>query len=76
MFLDGETEVTVGLAEEVDPGELPAFDADLETPNRAVAVWTVEQETIVEVPVPRAQTRVRIWVNHPVEPDRIIVGLD
>lgn len=75
MFLDGETEVTVGSAEEVGPGGLPAFDADLETPHRAVAVWTVEDERILEVPVPGTQTRVRVWVNHPVEPDKVIVGL-
>jgi hypothetical protein len=75
MFLDGETEVTVGTAEEVSPGGSPAFDADLETPHRAVVVWTVEDERILEVPVPSTQTRVRVWVNHSVEPDKVIVGL-
>ena len=75
MFLDGETEVTLGAADEVNPGELPAFDAELETPNRAVAVWTVERETVLSAAVTTPQTRVRIWVNHPTEPDRVIVGL-
>ena len=75
MFADGETEVTLGTSDEVDPGDLPAFDAMLETPNRAVVVWTVEDETVLEAPVPTKQTRVRIWVNHPTEPDKIIVGL-
>jgi len=63
MFADGETEVTLGPADEVNPGELPAFDADLETPNKAVVVWTVERETVLETTVPTSQTRVRIWVT-------------
>ena len=75
MFADGETEVTLGTSDEVDPGVLPAFDATLETPNRAVVVWTVEDETVLSAKVPDAETRVRIWVNHLTEPDKVIVGL-
>ncbi len=75
MSLDGETEVTLGSADDVDPGQSPAFDATLDTPNRAVVVWTVENETVLSAPVPDTETRVRIWVNHPTEPDRIIIGL-
>jgi hypothetical protein len=75
MFADGETEVTLGSSDEVDPGELPAFDATLETPNRAVVISTVEDETVFSAKVPNVETRVRIWVNHSTEPDRIIFGL-
>lgn len=73
-FADGETEVTLGPAIEVNPGKSPAFDGDLETPNRAVAVSTVEREKLLEERVPFENTRVRIWVNHPTEPDKVIVG--
>jgi hypothetical protein len=76
MFADGETEVTLGSAGEVDPGELPAFDAMLETPNHAVVVSTVEDETVLSARVPGSETRVRIWVNHPTEPDNIVIGLE
>jgi hypothetical protein len=75
MFADGETLVTLGPASEVDPGEAPAFDAMLDTPNRAVVVSTVERQTVLETRVPNARTRVRIWVDHPSEPDKVIVGL-
>ena len=75
MFADGETEVTLGPTDEVDPGGLPAFDATLETPNHAVVVWTVEDETVLSAKVPNVETRVLIWVNHPTEPDKIIIGL-
>ena len=74
-FCDGETKVTLGSADEVNPGALPACDVTLKTPDREVIVWTVEDETIFRVDVPDAETRVRIWVNHPTEPDKVIVGL-
>jgi len=74
-FCDGKTEVTFGSADEVDPGVLPAFDATLKTPDREVIVWTVEDETIFRTDVPDVETRVRIWVNAPKEPDVVIIGL-
>lgn len=75
MSDDGDTEVTLGPAAEVDPGALPIFDAKLETPSHRVDVWTVENRTILSAIVPGAETRVRIWVNHPTEPDVVIIGL-
>jgi hypothetical protein len=72
---DGPTEVILGMAQEVDPGTDPVFDRDLETPNRAVVVSTVERETVLEAKVPGKRTHVRIWVNHPRWADKVIVGL-
>jgi hypothetical protein len=75
MWQDGQTDVTLGDAHEVDPGGSAAFDGLLDTSSRAVVVWTVERETIFDTPVPNSRTRVRIWVNRPVEPDKVIIGL-
>ncbi|MCB1443943.1 MAG: hypothetical protein KDJ72_13065 [Methyloceanibacter sp.] len=75
MSDDGDTEVTLGPVTEVDPGALPTFDAKLETPHHRVDVWTVEDQTILSAKVPGDETRVRIWVNHPTEPDVVIIGL-
>jgi hypothetical protein len=75
MFADGETLVLLGPAIELDPGEPPAFDGMLATPNRAVVVSTVERHTVLETSVPDTRTRVRIWVDEPVEPDKVIVGI-
>jgi hypothetical protein len=72
---DGPTEVILGTAQEVDPGGNPAFHGDLETPNRAVVVSTVERETVLEAKVPETRTHVRIWINHLRWPDKVIVGL-
>ncbi len=75
MFADGETLVLLGPATELDPGEPPAFDGMLDTPNRAVVVSTVERQTVLETRVPGTRTRVSIWVDEPVEADKVIVGL-
>ena len=72
---DGPTEVILGKAQEVDPGGNPAFHGDLETPNRAVVVSTAERETVLEAKGPETRTHVRIWINHPRWPDKVIVGL-
>jgi len=74
--VDGETEITLGSAIEVDTGDLPAFTGTLETPNRAVVVSTVEQDTLLEARVPGTRTGVRVWLNHPRWPDKVTIGLD
>ena len=73
---NGETEVILGATQEVDPNDNPAFVGELETRNRAIVVRTVLREPIVQAPVPRSSTRVRIWVNHPTEPDKVTIGFD
>ena len=75
-FVDGKTQVTLGAARDVDPGIRPAFDGLVETPSHAVTVSTVEREKVLECAVKTIQTRVRIWVNRPTEPDDVIVGLN
>jgi hypothetical protein len=74
-FMDGETEVTLGTAHVVDPRTRPAFDGMLETPGHVVVVSTVERETILREPVQAPFTHVRIWVNDPKFPNKVIIGL-
>jgi hypothetical protein len=73
--MDGETEVTLCMVRDVDRRERPAFDAMLATPSRVVVVSTVERETILEEPVLATYTRVRIWVNDPKSPNKVIICL-
>jgi hypothetical protein len=73
--MDGETEFTIGPARDVDPGNQPSFEGTLLTPNRIVVVSTVESKTLLEERVPTLQTRLRVWTNHPNEPDKVIIGL-
>jgi hypothetical protein len=73
--VDGETEFTLGETRDVDRGDPPVFHGLLKTPNCRIVLHTAEDETILQATVPRRETVVRIWVNHPSQPDRVIVGL-
>ena len=72
---NGETEVKVGAARDVGSSKPSAFEGDLWSPSRAVAVWTLNG-TVLEAPVQHARTRVRIWLNRWGEPDKAVIGLD
>lgn len=72
---DGATEIVLGKGLEVDRGNHPAFDGELNTPTRTVVVSTVEGNTVLESTVPKQRTRVRIWVSHPRWPDKVTIGL-
>jgi hypothetical protein len=73
---DGPTEVLLGDSTDVNPGFEPIFDGNLKTPNRAVVVSTAVYEKLLEAPVPDTHTRIRVWVNHPRWPDKIIIGMN
>jgi hypothetical protein len=75
---DGDT--TIFLTDEgLPPGEFrdsaPVFDGDVDTPSCRITVSSVLDEVLLELGVPE-RTRVRIWANHPREPDfiAIVVG--
>jgi hypothetical protein len=73
--MDGKTEITMGLAREVDPGQNPGLDGALITPTRTIVISTAELKTLLEASVPTLQTRIRIWMNRVKEPDKVIVGV-
>lgn len=73
---DGPTEVVLGKAKDVNPGDQPVFEGELETPTRTVIVSNVERETVLKAEVPEIRTRLRIWMNHPQWPSTVIVGLE
>jgi hypothetical protein len=74
--MDGETEVTLGASDQVSPEWEPAFDGILKTPTRKVVVSTVEGDNVLVADVASERTRVRIWTNHPIEPDKVSIGLN
>src|SRR5262245_32223613 len=73
---DGDTEFTLGAAREVDPGYQPHFQGKLKTPSQRIALRSVLGQTILEEVVPSPETYVRVWINDPNEPDRVIVGTE
>jgi hypothetical protein len=74
--MDGETELTLGKASEVDPGTPPTFEGKLKTPNRKTALETVEGNPVLNAETDRQETIVRIWSNRTPERDKVIVGID
>jgi hypothetical protein len=72
---NGKTQVTLGTMQELRPRDPPAFDSQLETPSHAISIWTVEHETIAQKAVLDRKTRVRVWVNHPSEPNDVVIAL-
>jgi hypothetical protein len=82
--------IAVGTASEIDGQvEIELMDEPLEfdvelrcvsettlrTPNREVAVCSVHHETLLAISVERDISRIQVWVNHPSEPDRIVVAV-
>lgn len=74
--VDGETEITLGNASEVDPGSSPVFDGHLLTPSKTLAIETVVRGSILRTLTLGVQTKLRIWSNAIRWPDKIVVGID
>jgi hypothetical protein len=72
-FMDGETELTIS-DEDVPPGT-PVFEGMLATPSKVLQVSTSEDETLLRCGVASHSTRVRVWTDHPSEPEKIFVAL-
>lgn len=72
---DGETEILLGPAQEIDPGIRPAFAGVLDTPDHRVVVMAGLFEELIETNVSSSRTTVKIWINHPEWPDRVLIGL-
>jgi hypothetical protein len=73
--VDGDSEFILGETRDVDPGDQPIFQGTLKTPSLRIALRSVVDQTILEMPVPQNETMIRVWVNDPNEPNRVIVGI-
>jgi hypothetical protein len=71
--VDGPTKISLGPSSKA--GSNPEFSGFLDTPNHMGAVWTVEWQKLLEARVPTSRTKIRIWTNHPTEPDEVFIGL-
>ena len=74
--VDGETEIALGRAGEVDPGTAPVFDGHLLTPSRILAIEAVGGDAILRIPTFSVQTKLRIWSNAIKWPTKIMVGIE
>ncbi|MBI1372382.1 MAG: hypothetical protein GC159_06425 [Phycisphaera sp.] len=70
---DGETRAIL-TDEGAPPSDLTlAFEGEIETPSRRVAICNVHDETLVTIEKTAIRSRVRIYVNDDREPDYIHV---
>jgi hypothetical protein len=74
--VDGETEFVLGASSAVNPGGPPTFEGRINTPNRRLEISSVLGDSILTTEVSQHETVVRVWVNDPKEPDRVIVGIE
>ena len=73
---EGDTTITLGPFEELAPqAKPPKFDGVLETPEHRLDVFDANFPEILSMEVPGLRTRVRIWTNHPTEPDDVVIAL-
>jgi hypothetical protein len=60
---EGETDITIGDTSEVKPSNKLLFNGTLETPSRKLILEIVPDKKILEVSVPFATNRLRIWTD-------------
>lgn len=73
-FMDGMTELAFGPATAVALTGQPQFDGVIDTPSRSLAVSTPEGFIIGRPESVGDRTRIRIWIDHPAEPETITVA--
>lgn len=73
---EGDTRITLGPAEELPlRSDKPRFDGTLKTPERRIIVFDVHMPEILSMDVSGTETRVRVWTNHPSEPDEVTIAV-
>lgn len=69
------TELVVGTPEEVAQATAPQFDGIIPTPGELVLFDDAEATEWVVYPTPTAETRIRIWTDGSILPERVVVAV-
>lgn len=72
---EGDTKISMGSFAEVGEARTPNFDGTIKTPTRRVVVTDVAITEYLSRFVPSFETRIRVWINHPTEPDEILIAV-
>jgi hypothetical protein len=76
MEFDGPTEIHLAQSDEITPADALVFDGEISTPSKKLSICSVMNEELLSAAVQGTKTHVRVFANHPKEPDRIIVVFD
>lgn len=70
----GDTNVTFGPFSEINNPNKPAFDGVVDTPSKRLVVYGALEPEYFSTPVPSTKTRIRIWMNDPIEPTNVVIA--
>lgn len=51
----------------------PTFDGVLNTPDKRLIFFDANEPDFASVSVPTTKTRIRVWIDHPREPENVVV---
>lgn len=71
---DGDTHVTFGPASKTKETRKPDFDGILNTPNKELVLFDANEPQYAIAQTPSTKTRVRVWMDHPVEPSNVTIA--
>src|SRR5262245_16212082 len=72
---DGPTKVTLGTADDVDPGSTAQFDGLLKIPTHVLSVQDIVHESFLTMNVSDPVVRIRVWLNCARWADRVTIGV-
>lgn len=73
---EGETDITIGDTSEIKQSSKLLFNGTLETPSRKLILEIVPDKKILEISVPFATNRMRIWTDgHHRLAETVVIGL-
>jgi hypothetical protein len=73
---DGPTELHLARSREIMPHDALVFDGQILTPSKKLSICSIMNEELLSTEVAATTTHVRVFANHPTEPDRILVVFD
>lgn len=72
---EAETELVVGAPEDVAEARAPQFDCTIPTPNGSLVFHDADLTELVVYPTPTPETRIRIWTDGLMLPERVVVAV-
>jgi hypothetical protein len=73
---DGKTTIilTDDPSKEIGPADMLAFDGTIEVAGSDLSVVTAYDDLLLSMPTKMENVRLRVWVDHPECPSRIVIG--
>lgn len=66
--------MTFGPISEITGIRKPDFDGILNTPNNELILFDAIEPEFASAQVPSTKTRIRVWIDHPIEPENVIIA--